>query len=145
MLLSARVSKVFWIEDVSIIAYLINICPLTMLEMKTPEKICTGHFPILYHLRIFGYVAYSHISQGKLDAQVVKCIFLGYPEAVKGCHLWCLELGFKKCIMSGDVVFNETKKAYKLEVSKCKPKGSCVMRRITLRWILAKKKDIISF
>ena len=39
-------------------------------------------------------------------------MFIGYPEAVKGYKLWCLEDGHKKCIISRDVGFNESKMAY---------------------------------
>uniref|UniRef100_A0A803NJW2 Polyprotein n=1 Tax=Cannabis sativa TaxID=3483 RepID=A0A803NJW2_CANSA len=31
----------------------------------------------------------------------------GYPNGVKGCKLWCLEPGYKKCIINRDAVINE--------------------------------------
>lgn len=40
-------------------------------------------------------------------------MFLGYTKRVKAYKLWCLEPGHIKCIVSCDVVFNETAMAYK--------------------------------
>jgi len=69
--------------------------------------------PNFDRLRIFGCVAYSHIRQGKLNAQAIKCRFLRYLEGIKGYRLWCLEPRFKKCIINRDVFFKETEMAYK--------------------------------
>ena len=44
-------------------------------------------------------------------------MFLGYPDGVKGYKLWCLEDGFKKCIISRDVIFNEKVMAMKENVA----------------------------
>lgn len=38
---------------------------------------------------------------------------------MKGYCLWCLDSGSKNCIITRDIVFNETKMAYKPKVSKC--------------------------
>lgn len=64
-------------------------------------------------LRVFGCSAYAHVRQDKLEARALKCIFLGYPEGVKGYKLWCLEAGHKKSIISRDVTFNEDDFPYK--------------------------------
>lgn len=37
----------------------------------------------------------------------MKCVFLGYPEGVKGYKLWCIDMKPPKAIISRDVVFNE--------------------------------------
>jgi len=95
------------------VVYLINKCPSIALNFKTPEEIWFGHPPSLKQLKVFGCVAYAHIRQDKLEPRVVKCIFLGYLEGVKGYKLWCLEDGFKRCLVSRDVVFNEAEMAYK--------------------------------
>ena len=34
-------------------------------------------------------------------------------EGVKGYKFWCVEAGFKRCLVSRDVVFNEIEMAYK--------------------------------
>lgn len=58
---------------------------------------------------MFGYTAYAHTRQDKLQLRAKKCIFfffVGYLDGVKGYRLWCIELGEEKCIVSRDVVFN---------------------------------------
>lgn len=40
-------------------------------------------------------------------------MFLGYPEGVKSYRLWCLEPGYRRYIISRDVVFNEAEMAFK--------------------------------
>ncbi|GJS90771.1 retrovirus-related pol polyprotein from transposon TNT 1-94 [Tanacetum coccineum] len=67
-----------------------------------------GHPANYEMLRIFGCVAYSYVNQGKLKPRAIKCIFLGYPEGVKGYRLWRLDDVKPKIIISRDVVFNES-------------------------------------
>jgi len=113
MLLSAGLPKIFWAKATMTNVYLINKCPLTTLNFKTLEEIWSGHPPSLKQLKIFGGVAYAHIRQDKLEPKFVKCIFLGYPEGLKGHKFQCLEVGYKRCLVSHDVVFNEAEMAYK--------------------------------
>ena len=88
MLLSAKLPKSFWGEAVNTAAYLINRNPSIALGFKVPEEIWSGRKPDLNHLRIFGCVANTHVSQGKLDARAKTCMFIGYPNEVKGYKLW---------------------------------------------------------
>lgn len=48
-------------------------------------------------------------SEGKLEHRTRKCIFLDYPEGVKGYRLWDINQNVVKIIVSRDVTFNETK------------------------------------
>lgn len=77
------------------------------LNFKTPQEIWTGKAPSLIHLQVFGCSAYAHVRQDKLEPRAKKCIFLGYPEGVKGYKYWCIEEGSKKVIISRDVTLNE--------------------------------------
>ena len=87
---------------------MLNRCPSTALNLKTPEEAWSGHPANYSRLKVFGCTTYAHVKQDKLQPRALKCIFLGYPEGVKGYKLWCLEPGFRKCLISRDVVFNET-------------------------------------
>ena len=96
MFSSAAVPKTFWVEAVTTTCFFINRCQYTALNMKTPKEVWSGHPPTNDRLRVFGCVAYARIRQDKLEPRALKCMFIGYPEAVKGYKLWCLEDGHKK-------------------------------------------------
>nr|KYP64673.1 Retrovirus-related Pol polyprotein from transposon TNT 1-94 [Cajanus cajan] len=109
MLLGSGLSKKFWGEAATTAAYLINRCPSSALNNKTPMEAWHGK-PVDYsNLRVFGSLAYAHVKEGKLEPRAVKCVFIGYPDGVKGYKLWKLEKGGGKCIISRDVTFDETK------------------------------------
>ena len=51
MMLEAGLPKKFWGEAVNTAAYLVNRCPSTALDFKTPEEVWTGHPPSFDNLR----------------------------------------------------------------------------------------------
>ncbi|PNX72588.1 copia LTR rider, partial [Trifolium pratense] len=80
MLLRAGLPKRFWGEAVNTAAYLINRCPSTRIDLKTPMEVWSGR-PVDYsNLKVFGALAFAHVKQDKLDARAIKCVFIGYPE-----------------------------------------------------------------
>ena len=113
MLLGAGLSKSFWGELVSTATYLINKCPSTRIDLKTPMEVWSGRPTDYSNLKVFGALAFSHVRQDKLDARVVKCIFIGYPEGAKGYKLWKMEPGGSTFIISRDVTFDETRMGMK--------------------------------
>ena len=56
-------------------------------------------------LKVFGYPAYYHVSDEKLEPQARKAIFLKFKRGVKGYKLW--DFGNQKIILSRDVTFDE--------------------------------------
>ena len=56
-------------------------------------------------MQVFGYPAYAHVDNSKLEHRSLKCIFLSYKAGVKGYKLWCPDL--RKVIVSKDFVFDE--------------------------------------
>ena len=92
---------------------MINRSPSSAIEFKTPEERWSGKPPDLSNLRVFGCVAYAHQSIGKLEPRAIKCVFLGYPEGVKGYRLWLRDKGGFKTIISRDVIFNENNFPFK--------------------------------
>lgn len=115
-------SKIFLGEAVNTAAYIINRSPSIALNFKTPQELWFGKTPKLNHMRIFGYAAYAHTRQDKLDPRAEKCMFLGYPSGVKGYILWSLEKGDNKVFISRDVLFNESLMPWKeSQTSKNKP------------------------
>lgn len=47
-----------------------------------------GKFSDYYVLRTFARAVFSHQREGKLELRARKCVFLGYPDGVKGYRLW---------------------------------------------------------
>lgn len=108
ILSNAGLPKPFWAEGAVTVAYLINRCPSTALNFKTLEEVWT-HSPSYYtRLKMFGCLAYLHMKQGKLEPRALKGIFLGYPKGVKSYKIWICSGVNGKCIISRDVIFNES-------------------------------------
>ncbi|GJY64724.1 retrovirus-related pol polyprotein from transposon TNT 1-94 [Tanacetum coccineum] len=71
----------FWAEATVTTSYLINRSLSTTLEKKTPMDLWSGHLANYEMLRIFGYVAYLYMNQGKLKLKAIKYIFLRFNES----------------------------------------------------------------
>uniref|UniRef100_A0A803QL95 Integrase catalytic domain-containing protein n=1 Tax=Cannabis sativa TaxID=3483 RepID=A0A803QL95_CANSA len=84
MLLSVGLSKGFQGEAVITDAYLINRCPSSAINLKTPDEVWSGKPPDLTNLRVFGCAVYAHQSIKKLEPRAIKGVFLGYPKGVRG-------------------------------------------------------------
>ncbi|KAL2231405.1 UNVERIFIED_CONTAM: Retrovirus-related Pol polyprotein from transposon TNT 1-94 [Sesamum indicum] len=107
LLISSGLPKSFWGEAVLTAAHLINLSPSVPLFGKTPDFMWNGKLPDLSGLRVFGCSAFVHQNSDKLEPRSLKCIFIGYPEGVKGYRLWVrCQPGFK-VLISRDVTFNE--------------------------------------
>ena len=87
MLYSSGLFKRFLGEVVMIAFYLVNKTPSSAIDFKTLKELWSGKPSNYNHLRIFRCKAYVHQSEEKLEPRSMKCIFLGYPEGVKGYRL----------------------------------------------------------
>ena len=79
MMFTAGVSKHFWAEAVTTACFLINKCPSSAINFKTPDELWYGRPYNYSELKVFGCMAYAHVTQDKLEPRALKCIFLGYP------------------------------------------------------------------
>jgi hypothetical protein len=53
---------------------------------KTPQEAWCERKPSVAHIRVFGCIAYAKIpdaSRTKLEAKLMKCLFLGFREGSK--------------------------------------------------------------
>ncbi|XP_073152165.1 uncharacterized protein [Henckelia pumila] len=91
MLINASLPKSFWGEALSTACYLVNRCPSSAIGFKTPMKKWSGTPAHYSNLRIFGCLAYAHLKQDKLEVRTFRCIFIGYPNGVKGYKVWNLK------------------------------------------------------
>ncbi|KAL2230649.1 UNVERIFIED_CONTAM: Retrovirus-related Pol polyprotein from transposon TNT 1-94, partial [Sesamum indicum] len=107
LLISSGLPKPFWGEAVLTAAHLINMSPSVPLSGKTPEFMWNGKLPDLSPLRVFGCSAFVYQNSNKLEPRSLKCVFIGYPEGVKGYRLWVRSQPGFKVLISRDVTFNE--------------------------------------
>ena len=105
MLIQSGLPGKFWAEAASTACYLINRSPTSAIGNKIPNELWNMHSVSYSHLKVFGCIAFAHTKQSKLEPRALKCIFIGYPEGIKGHKLWCPDK--KKVIVSRDVVFIE--------------------------------------
>jgi hypothetical protein len=82
----------------------------------TPHEVWFGKNPPISHLRVFGCDEFNHIPKTKrnmMENKIVKCIFIGYKDGMKGYKLWDPLL--RKIVYSRDVISNEVKATSKSE------------------------------
>lgn len=107
MLSHSGLNKTYWAEAATTACYLINRSPSVPIDFLTPMEKWSGRAPNLENLKVFGCTAFAHVKQGKLESRAVRCLFLGYPDGVKGYKLRCLEPGMERTMISRDVTFKE--------------------------------------
>ena len=83
MLYEKGLPKIFWVEAVNTIVYLLNRCPTKELLNKTLIEAWSGRKPYVRHFKVFGCLCYSQVPKerrSKLDEASEKCIFMGYSS-----------------------------------------------------------------
>ncbi|KAK2973985.1 hypothetical protein RJ640_020431 [Escallonia rubra] len=91
MLKRKTLPKEFWAKAVDCAVYLSNGCPMRNVWNQTPQEAWSGFKPSLYHLKVFGSIAYVHVhdqQRKKLDDKSEKFIFIGYNQQSKGYKLY---------------------------------------------------------
>ena len=113
MLIGSQLPQRFWAEALTTAVYLRNRSPTKAIKGSTPHEALLGVKPKVNHLRIFGCLAYSHISKEerhKLDPKAEKCVLLGYGMATKSYRLY--DIKERKVFYSRDVTFDESRPGY---------------------------------
>lgn len=106
----------YWVEAISTAVYIINKTPTASIHDVTPEEKFTGKKPDLSHLKVFGCIAYVHVSDElrmKLDPKAEKCVFIGYSLEQRGYK--CYNPSTHVLRVSRDVVFDEMRNWYGAE------------------------------
>jgi hypothetical protein len=98
-----------WSEALNCATYIQNRSPHRSVKDKTPYEAWSGLKPDMAHFRIFGSCAWAQIPFEKrkaLDPQSTECIFVGYPNGVKGYRL--IDLSLDRLIIERSVQFKES-------------------------------------
>ena len=73
MLSNARLPKSFWAKVLAYTCYLVNRLLSSAIGGKTPLEVWSGKFAQDYNsLKVFGYPAYYHVKEDKLDPRAKK-------------------------------------------------------------------------
>ncbi|GLB41129.1 putative integrase core domain containing protein [Lyophyllum shimeji] len=108
MLAESGLSKRFWCEAMAAYVHVWNRVPTSAVPNTTPFEEWYKRKPSVGHLRVWGCVAYVHVQkdkQGHLGSHMVKCVFIGYPDGVKGWKFYNPET--RKVIVSEHADFDE--------------------------------------
>jgi hypothetical protein len=109
MLHAKSLPQRLWAEALNYAAYIQNKSPHIFVKDKTPYKAWSGLKPKVAHFLIFGSRAWAQIPSEKrkaLDPQSTKCIFVGYPDGVKGYRL--IDISSDRLISERSVQFEES-------------------------------------
>lgn len=80
LLFISGLNKSFWGEALATARYLVNGSPNRNLDLKCPIEVWSGRKHQVDHFNIFGYAAYAHNREGKLDPRSIKYVLLGYQQ-----------------------------------------------------------------
>jgi hypothetical protein len=89
--------------------YIQNKSPRIFVKDKTPYEAWSDLKPEVTHFRIFGSRAWAQIPSEKrmaLDPQSIECIFVRYPDSVKGYRL--IDISSNQIIIECSVQFEES-------------------------------------
>jgi hypothetical protein len=109
MLHAKSLPQRLWAEALNYATYIQNRSPHRSVKDKTPYEAWSGLKPEVTHFHIFGSRAWAQIPSEKrkaLDPQSTECIFVGYPDGVKGYRL--IDLSSDRLIIEHSVQFEES-------------------------------------
>jgi len=84
MLYNSSLNRIFWAEAASTTCYLMNHSPSNAIGFKTPIKVWPNKPTKYSMLKVFGSLAYYHVSEGKLEYRAKKGFFISFVDEVKG-------------------------------------------------------------
>ena len=87
LLEESGLSRKYWAECLAALIHVLNRCPTSAVEGKTPHEVWYKEKPGVGHLRVWGCLAYVHIQKdkwAKLGSHMEKYVFIGYPDGYKG-------------------------------------------------------------
>jgi hypothetical protein len=98
-----------WDEELNFATYIQNRSSHRSVKDKTPYEAWSGLKPEVTHFHIFGLRAWERIPSEKrkeLDPQSIECIFVGYPDDLKGYRL--IDISSDQLIIGSSVQFKES-------------------------------------
>jgi len=101
-------SNFYWAEAIKTIVYILNKSHTRSLDNIAPYECCLGNNPCVKYFKVFGCVAYVHVSdehRKKFDAKSERCIFICYSEHSKSYRFF--NPISHKVVVSRDAIFDK--------------------------------------
>ena len=103
-----NLGKQFWVRAMATAGYLLNRCPTSSNDKRSPYEVYFGKKPKWGHLRVFGckcYVLKRSAKRSKLDNKATEAKFIGYDDNSKAYLI--MDTVTQKVIEARSVTFDE--------------------------------------
>lgn len=84
MLISSRLEKGFWVEEIYASTYLLNRSPSSFVDLKLHRNCGLENHLTCVTLEYLDILHMHTKLKKKLDPKTIKCVMLRYPERVNG-------------------------------------------------------------
>jgi hypothetical protein len=76
--------------------------------LKIPNEVWYGSSADYSKLKVFSWLTYTHVKEGKPGLRARKCIFLDHTSKMKVYWVWCVDSKSLKFITNNNMIFDKS-------------------------------------